>query len=184
MRKAIIQPMPVYVTPAITIVIALPTGWVEATIPANVPESNNGKTGKIHAGVIPWMVNRVAGAANRCKYCRPELQKAIAMYIQNRTRIVCTNHSPVEGAPYICAHESKLATEHHQYGFVTIDKSYHLRLNTEVGKNKASCGCVSEHRMAERSITKRAVIRETAATYVTSARMKRIFPIVVRPSNR
>ena len=83
MRKAIIQPRPRYVIPQTMIVRALMGGCVGATMPASTPPSSMGNMGKIHAGVIPLIVSRIAPAKS-CKYCKPEVMKATAYRVRGR----------------------------------------------------------------------------------------------------
>ena len=62
-------------------------------MPANTPPSRIGNIGRIHAGVIPLIVSRIPPAKS-CKYCKPEVMKAVAMYIQKRTLIAVAYHVP------------------------------------------------------------------------------------------
>jgi hypothetical protein len=51
-------------------------GWPGATMLAKRAPRRMGKTGKIQAGVMLWIVRRRAGAEKRCRYCRTAEVKA------------------------------------------------------------------------------------------------------------
>ena len=59
-----------------------------------------------------------------------------------------------------------------------------LQFNGNVGNNNDSVGCVKEHLNASGYRVKRAVIAAVQHRNIVRPNMKKILPIVVKPSNR
>ena len=78
--------------PAISIGSAYCGGWEDPIKDAKVPHSMMGKTGRVHAGVMFWIVRGLP--VKRKKYCPTAQRNVIAAYVQKKTRIVTINQYP------------------------------------------------------------------------------------------
>lgn len=103
------MPKPWNVMPATKIGRAWSGGWVLPMSEARVPHNMIGKTGRIQAGVMDWIVKGLP--VKRKKYCPTATQNVMAAYIQNSTRMVTMSQGPHLGTPCICIWDKMLDTD-------------------------------------------------------------------------
>lgn len=159
---AIKIPNPWNVIPAIKIGYAASTGWVPPINEARVPHNMMGNTGRIHAGVMDWIVSGFP--VKRKKYCPTATQKVRAAYTQKKTLRVTSNQVPQRGTAYNWMLERILTTE-----------------IQNVGKKSDSVGCVRHFARDFGYRVKRVMIVAVKRIKRMMERMKKISPIAVSP---
>ena len=159
------MPRPWNVIPATMIGRPWGEGWDFPISEARVPQSIIGKTGRIQAGVMDWIVKGLP--VKRKKYCPTATQKVQAAYIQNSILIVTTSHGPHLGTPYICIWDSML----------TIDIQ-------KVGKNSDSVGCDRDFLIVRGKRANRVAMMAQKHMKRTRSRITMMSPIVFKPRNR
>ncbi len=84
--------------------IAKWAGWEVAIAEATVPDNMTGKIGRIHPGVIEFIVK--CFPVNSRWYWKIAMRKVTTTYIQKSTRSTTGNQGPEDGTPYSWIQES------------------------------------------------------------------------------